>query len=429
MADKNAAAATPGTVPTADRPDVVRNVVLVGPSGSAKTTLVEALLAATATVPRAGRVEDGTTTCDYEESELKQRRSIGLALAPLRYHGVKVNLLDTPGYADFVGEVRAGLRAADCALFVISATDGVDGPTKALWEECATVQMPRAVVITKLDHQRADYQTALAQAQHAFGDKILPLYMPVHGEDAVDAGPTGLFGVLSEKISDYSTGSRVETEADARTREQFTPARSFLVEAIIEESEDETLMDRYLAGEELAYKALLDDLETAVARGWFYPVLPVGSASGVGVEELLEIIATAFPSPPEHTIPEVTTLAAEPVPPLDCDPDGPLLAEVVKTTSDPYAGRINLVRMFSGTLRTDSQVHICGHFSSFFGEDRGHADHDEDEAVGSLSVPLGKTQRTVTCGVAGDIVAVSKLSHAETGDTISSKSAPLLMRP
>src|SRR6266545_6556193 len=155
----------------ADRPVAIRNVVLVGPAGSGKTSLVEALLVAAGVLVRPGSVVDGTTVSDFDEAEMRQQRSIGLALAPLVRDGVKVNLIDTPGYADFVGELRAGLRAADCALFVIAANEGVDDPTKSLWLECAQVGMPRAVVITKLDHARANYESALTAAQEAFGDK------------------------------------------------------------------------------------------------------------------------------------------------------------------------------------------------------------------------------------------------------------------
>ena len=170
---------TSGEAPVASSPDDVRNVVLVGHTGAGKTTLVEALLAGTGTITRAGRVEDGGTTTDFEDAEIKQQRSVSLAVAPLVADGTKVNLLDTPGYADYVGELRAGLRAADCALFVVSAADGIDGSTQALWEECAAVDMPRAVVITKLDHQRADIEATLAACQDAFGEKVLPAYLPI----------------------------------------------------------------------------------------------------------------------------------------------------------------------------------------------------------------------------------------------------------
>ena len=176
MADKTTSQA--GAAPTADSPAAIRNVVLVGPSGGGKTTLVEALLVASGVLNRPGSVVDGTTVCDCDEAEISQQRSVGLALASLEHDGVKVNLIDTPGYADFVGELRAGLRAADCALFVIAANEEIDEPTKSLWLECSQVGMPRAVVVTKLDHARANYDNALAAAQQAFGDKVMPLYLP-----------------------------------------------------------------------------------------------------------------------------------------------------------------------------------------------------------------------------------------------------------
>ena len=181
MAYKTPGAAD-GTVPAADQArdgQNVRNVVLVGHTGAGKTTLVEALLVATQTIHRAGRVEDGTTVSDHDEAELRQQRSVNLALAPLTHQGVKVNLLDTPGYADFVGDLRAGLRAADCALFVVSTAEPIDGSTRMLWAECAAVGMPRAVVLTKLDHARSDYAATLAACQEAFGANVLPLYLPV----------------------------------------------------------------------------------------------------------------------------------------------------------------------------------------------------------------------------------------------------------
>ena len=163
MADKANNSQGAGAAPTADSPAAIRNVVLIGPSGGGKTTLVEALLTATGVLSRPGSVVDGTTVCDSDEAEIAQQRSVGLALAPLSHNGVKLNLIDTPGYADFVGELSAGLRAADCALFVIAANEGVDELTKSLWLECQQVGMPRAVVITKLDHARANYDNALAR--------------------------------------------------------------------------------------------------------------------------------------------------------------------------------------------------------------------------------------------------------------------------
>jgi elongation factor G len=201
--------------------------------------------------------------------------------------------------------------------------------------------------------------------------------------------------------------------------------RGELIEGIITESEDESLMDRYLSGEDIDPKVLIEDLEKAVARGSFYPVLAASSTQRIGMLELLEVMTQAFPTPAEHPMPDVTTPDGKPVTGLASDPKGPLLAEVVKTTSDPYVGRISLVRVFSGTLRPDGAVHVSGHGRAA----RGHEDHDNDERMGALTSPLGKQQRAVTqCG-AGDICAVAKLATAETGDTLSDKDHPLLMEP
>lgn len=395
MADKSNSSS--GAAPSADSPAAIRNVVLVGPSGSGKTTLVEALLLHSGVLTRAGTVLDGTTVCDHEPAEVEQQRSVGLALASLQHGAVKINLLDTPGYADFVGELRAGLRAADCALFVMAANDVVDAATKALWRECADVGMPRAVVVTKLDHARAAFAGAVQSAQESFGDKVIPLYLP-EGD--------GLVSLLADDAT--------------------------LIEGIIEESEDETLMERYLGGEQIDNAVLVADLERAVARGSFFPVIPVCSTTGTGAAELLDVIARGFPSPPEHVPPQVFTPAGVEKSAPACDPAAPLLAEVVKTTSDPYVGKVSLVRVFSGTIRPDTTVHVSGHFNSFADPAAGcaaHEDHDEDERVGALSFPLGRKQRPAAEVIAGDICAIARLTCAETGDTLSDKASPLVCRP
>jgi elongation factor G len=375
MADKSPRKASDQDL-AAPGPDRIRNVVLVGPTQSGKTALAEALTHVT----------------------LGEGRSVSLAVAPVVVEGTKVNFIDTPGYADFVGEVRAGLRAADCALFVIAANEGVDDTTRELWRECAAVAMPRAVVVTKLDHPRADHDGVLQQTQDAFGEKVLPVYV-LRGGD--------LAGLITSATDD--------------------PRRGELIEAIIEESEDETLMDRYLGGEQIDEKLLVDDLETAIARANFFPVMPVCAQTGTGLPELLDLCLRAFPSPPEHVPPEVFTPEGRQADPVTCDPAGPLVAEVVKTTSDPYLGRVSLVRVFSGTLDPDVAVHVSGHFSSFGAE--GHEDHDEDERIGALGFPTGSSQVLAPRVLAGDIGVVGRLSRAETGDTLSSPDAPRVLRP
>jgi elongation factor G len=419
MAEKASARRAPGQELDADGPHRIRNVVVVGPAASGKTTLVETLLAASGAINRAGSVREGTTVCDFEESEHQHSRSISLAVAPVVHDGTKVNLIDTPGYADFVGELRAGLRAADCALFVVAANEGVDDATRTLWQECAEVAMPRAVVITKLDQARADYDGVLRQVREAFGDpsvatpgaggKVVPLYVPVReGADVV-----GLTGLLAPGTGDPATADQ----------------RGELIEAVIEESEDETLMDRYVGGEEIDEDVLTADLERAVARATFFPVVPVCSVTGVGCTELLDLATRAFPSPSEHPAPDVFTPSGASAPAIACDPGGPLVAEIVKTTSDPYVGRLSLVRLFSGSLVPDQSVHVSGHVTAFFGDAAGHPDHDEDERIGALAFPFGKSQVPASRVVAGDLCAIGRLTRAETGDTLSDVDTPRVLRP
>ncbi|SCF88075.1 elongation factor G [Streptomyces sp. DconLS] len=297
-----------GRALTADRPASIRNVVLVGHSGSGKTTLVEALALTAGAVNRAGRVEDGGSVSDYDEIEHRQQRSVQLSLVPVAWDGIKINILDTPGYADFVGELRAGLRAADAALFVVSASDGVDGSTRMVWEECAAVGMPRAIVITHLEAARADFEETTRICAEAFGDDdpdaVLPLYLPLRGAEGPDghAPVTGLVGLLTRKLFDYSTGERKESEPGADQLPDLDEARNRLIEGIIAESEDETLMDRYLGGEQVEIKTLIQDLERAVARGRFFPVLAAapatdGARQGLGTVELLDLITGGFPTP------------------------------------------------------------------------------------------------------------------------------------
>ncbi len=275
-----------GTDPgAATAPDfnTVRNVVLVGHSGAGKTSLVEMLLAHNGTISRAGSIPAGTTVCDHDPAEHRQQRSVGLALAPLVSGEVKINLIDTPGYADFVGELRAGLRAADAALFVVSALDPIDGATRLLWNECAAVAMPRAIVITKLDQPRADFRGTLANCQEAFGAGVLAMAVPT----GPPAAARRLVGLLTPE------GDQPEWADD----------RAALIEGVIAESEDEGLMDSYLAGTPLEEKVLIADLEKAVARGAFFPVLAAAAPTRLGAAELIDLMSGGFPAPHEHVMP------------------------------------------------------------------------------------------------------------------------------
>lgn len=401
------------SAPVVTRSDELRNVVLVGPSGSGKTRLFDHLLA--------------TTTPGYRAPARGEERSTQLTVAAVTSGEVVINLIDAPGYPDFVGELRAGLRAADAALFVVSAADGVDGATRRLWQECAEVGMPRAVAVTKLDAGRSDFAQTLSACQSAFGDGVMPLGIPLLGPGgSLDA----VVDLVIGEVHAYSAGDRTVQPTGPEHAELFDTYQGPLIEGIIQESEDDSLLDRYLGGEQIEFQVIEADLLKAVANGSFHPVIPLSVDTGAGVDVLLHLIEAAFPAPTQHPVPRVTDLDGNTVPDIVADPDGPLVAEVVKTTSDAYVGAIALVRVFSGSLKQDLTVHLSGHLGRFSGHDvEGHKDHDEDVRVGPLNSPLGESLRSKDTAIAGDIVVVAKLPSAQTSDTLSDRDRPLLVEP
>jgi len=275
------------------------------------------------------------------------------------------------------------------------------------------------VVIARLDHPRAAAAAEINACREHFGAGVLPLYLPATGRNAV-------IGLISQKLFDYAEGHPPKTaEPDPADADRIDAARNELIEGIIAESEDESLMDRYLGGEEIDTETLIADLEKAVANGSFYPVIPVCAATGLGIAELLEVLTSAFPSPLEHPLPAVTDPRGKPHRQITADPDGPLAAEVVRTAVDSYVGRVSLVRVFSGTLRPERAVHVSGHGLA----DRGHDDHDADERAAHIYSPLGVSLREVPYCAAGDVCALTKLGSAETGDTLSAPEDPILMAP
>lgn len=422
MADKRA---DRKPAPVATSPERIRNVVLVGPAGSGKTSLLESLLSAAGVTTRRGSIDEGSTVGDHDPVAIRQGRSVALTVATVAWRDAVITFIDTPGYADFTGDLRAGLRGADAALFVVSSVDGVDAATARLWDECEAVALPRAIVITNLNKERADFDETVAVCQRVFtgGGGIQPLFLPLHGDDGIVAG---FIDLLDEEMWDWSTGSVQVRPAEPEHRELIESARGALIEGVITESEDESLMDRFIGGEHVEVDMLTQDLERAVARAHFHPVMGHAiTAANVGSELILDLIVRGFPSPAEHPLPTVTAIDGSPVPPLGADPDGPLCAEVIKTTSDPYVGKVSIVRVFSGTLRMDTPVHVSGHFAN----GTGHVDHDVDERIGHITSMVGTQHTEVPAAVAGSVVAVSKLTRAETGDTLSTVDHPLLMEP
>ncbi|HET6969284.1 MAG TPA: GTP-binding protein, partial [Ornithinibacter sp.] len=310
--------------PTVTGTTHLRNVVLVGPSGSGKSRLFDHVVDALV----AGRTSRGQT-----------EPTTGLRAATVDTGRVVMTLLDAPGNPDFVGEVRAGLRAADAALFVVSAADGADASSRALWHECALVGMPRAVVITQLDARDADFAATLADCRAHFGSGVQPLGVPVAGDQGA---VTSIADLMMGEVHDYSGGARTVRPAGPEHADVFDTYRPALIEGIIEESEDGTLMERYLEGEDLDVPTLEEDLLTAVAHGTFHPVLPLSAETGAGVGVLLHLVEAAFPHPGLHPLPTVTPVGGGDTVEVTADPDGPLVAEVVHTESDAYVGHLSL---------------------------------------------------------------------------------------
>ncbi|WP_030553658.1 elongation factor G-like protein EF-G2 [Kitasatospora aureofaciens] len=389
MPDRSTARA--GQAPAVTSPQDLRNVVLIGSSGVGKTTLAESLALAAGAIGRAGRVTEGTTVSDHEDIEHQQQRSVQLSLLPLEWKGVKINLIDPPGHPDFAADLRAALHAADAAVFVVSATDPVTAPTRALWRECAAEGIPRAIAVAKLDLARTGFDDILTTCHDAFElgpDTLRPLFLPV----LHDGHPDGSVDLL--------TG---DTYGDATPLPDTGPAHDSLVEAI--SGQDDTLMERYLSGDPLDTDALEAGMRREVLSCALHPAVPT-SENGLGAAELLDLIAHTFPNPPERT---------RPAP--DCDPDAPLAAQVVRVTGDAYVGRISLLRIYAGTLRPDTKIHLVGPAHT--------ADQNGDERVTGLTSPFGKLQRPVPHAVAGDLVCAAKLTTARAGDTVHEPGHPV----
>jgi elongation factor G len=387
-------------------PDKIRNVVLVGHSGSGKTSLTEALLFAAGVTTRLGTVEDGNTITDFEPEEVDRTVSINLGNASFGWNGHKVNVIDTPGYADFIGEVHAGLRAADLALFVVSAVDGIEVQTEIAWSIAAEEGIARAIFVNKLDRERSDFRKVLDDLKAAFGTGVAPVEMPIGSE----ADLRGVAGIVSNHAflydSDDPKGNEVEIPDEVKG--DVEQVRTALVEAVVEN--DDAMLEAYLEGKEPDQDQLVKGLREGILEGNIFPVLCGSATALIGIDRLAELILRDGPSPLERPSPPVTE-GPEPT----ADPSGPANAYVFKTVSDPYVGRISMFRLFSGSIKLDDVLENSVTGSSgrmhnlFYMSGKDHTD--------TKDVPFG------------DIAAVAKLETVLSGNTLRSPGSETVIEP
>ncbi|MCM8749135.1 elongation factor G [Thermomicrobiaceae bacterium CFH 74404] len=375
--------------------DRLRNVGLFSHGGAGKTSLTEAMLFATRAISRMGRVEDGTTVSDWDPDEHRRGISISTSVIPIEWREHKLNILDAPGYFDFLGEVKAALRVSDAALILMDASAGVEVGTEQMWSYAAEAGLPRALLVNKLDRENANFAASLSRAQEIFGASVVPVQMPIGQEKdfrgLVDlvSGQAYLFG---------SNGDLQPADVPAELADAVDTYRTQLIERVCECDDD--LMVRYLEGEAIGVEELRAGIRTAFGRGDLTPVFVAAATSLKGVLPLLDAIVDYFPAPRPVTAASPGGEEIE----LRPDPNGPLAALIFKTIADPFVGKLSYFRVYSGTMRSDSQVLI--------------AQRGETERIGQLFVVRGKEQIPVGQLPAGEIGAVAKLQHAHTGETL-----------
>ena len=387
-------------------PENIRNVALVGHGGSGKTSLAEALLYVTGVTTRQGSVDQGTTLLDFDPEEQDRKISLGLAVATVEWKGHRINVIDTPGYADFSGDARVALRAADLALFVVSAVDGVEVQTEILWKVAGDEGIPRAFFITKLDRERASFSRVLAQLRESFGKGVAPVQVPI-GEEA---NISGLVRVVSGKAFTYGPNDRTGTVSDTtppEVKELVEETHNSLVESVVETDDD--LMERYFEGREPSPEVIVSTVHRGMLDGEIFPVLVGASSRRIGVDTLCEFLIDFAPNPLERPHPPVSSGE-----PITIQESGPALAYVFKTVSDPFVGRISLFRVYSGSITPDADLEISR---------GGHA------RMHNLFYLMGKEHVDAKTLTVGDIAAVAKAENIHAGDTLRSAGLRLSLTP
>ena len=385
--------------------DKIRNIALLGHGGSGKTMLAEAMIHATGATNRLGRVEDGTTVGDWDEEEINRTQSINTSLVPCEWKGNKINVLDTPGYPDFVGEVIGALRVTEAAIVVIDAVSGVEVGTELAWQYLEQANRPRFIFINKMDRDNANFDRALKSVTEAFEGNFVPLLLPIGKESSFQ----GVASVIHGKAFQGTEAKTVDIPDDMA--DALEEANLTLIEAAAE-SDDDLLM-KYLEGETLSAAEIADGLTTAILQGDVVPVFCGSATQEIGIRKTMDMILDLVPTPAEAG--PYPAILGDEEGEIENDPDGPVAALVFKTIADPFVGRISLFRVYSGTIQSDARLY--------------NVEKREDERMGGTFTMRGKDHDAVDAIVAGDIGAVAKLNETITGDTLVVKGTDIILPP
>ncbi|HTK90173.1 MAG TPA: elongation factor G [Verrucomicrobiae bacterium] len=385
----------------------IRNIGIVGHGGVGKTSLVEGMLFAAGAVNRLGRVDDGTTTTDFDPDEIKRKISLSTSAAYCDYKGHRLNFVDTPGYGDFISDARAGLRAVGGAIVVVDAVAGVQVQTEKVWKMANDYGLPRIVVINRMDRERADFSRTLDSLQRRLKGRLCPLQVPIGAE----AGFQGVVDLVKMKAALVADGKPREAEIPGEAMDAAKEWREKLIEAVAETDDD--LLAKYLEEGSIAEGEMLGALRRAIASGTLVPVLAAAATRLIGVHPLMDLIVEEFPSPADVGTVEGTDVKTKAASTRAADPKAPFAALVFKTISDPHVGKLSVFRVYSGTLRSDSQVL--------------NATRGTRERVGHIGWLQGKAQKPMEALGPGEIGVVAKLKDTLTGDTLCDEANPIVL--
>ena len=382
----------------------IRNVGVVGHGGVGKTSLVEAMLFAAGAVTRLGKVDDGSTTTDFDPDEIKRKISINTAVAYCDYKGHRINFVDTPGYGDFISDARAGLRVVEAAVVVVDAVAGVQVQTEKVWKFASEFELPRAIVVNRLDRERSDFFRTLESLGRRLKGRVVPVHIPV-GEES---GFRGYVDLVTQKATLFADGKSSEQPVPADTAERVKEWREKLVEAAAETDDD--LLTKYLEEGSLDEAEMLKALRTGISQGKIIPVLCGAATKSIGSHALLDLIVHEFPSPADRGEVSGTDLKAKQTGTRPTDAKAPVSALVFKTLSDPHIGKLSVFRVYSGTVRADAILL--------------NPNRSSRERMGHIAWLQGKSQKTVEALGPGEIGVVPKLKDTATGDTLTEDAHP-----